>query len=248
MTVAAQRDSRLDLAANLTRAAGGPVRTDCHLTKCTPAVMLGPAGWPRSARCPRDRRSRAPLAIRRHGDGPADSAHWQARTSVTAPDPQTVRRWRRSTRNRASPDPPHCTPAETTVAIRSGDPARQRAARQTAHGQWLVSNARRRPEKKAVRYIGGQLRSGDQRHGDGLSDSTALTAIHPQPCQSGPTQLHARRDDSGDTGRRSGTPTSSPADAPRPTAEYWLGACGVTGTSRTGQGRWRRGGIRPGRA
>jgi hypothetical protein len=135
--VAAQRDSRLDLVANLTRAAGGPVWAGCRLTICTPAVILGPAGWPRSARYPRDRRSRAPLAIRHHGDGPADSA--KARTSATAP-----------------------------------------AARP--------------------------------------SDSTALAAIHPQPCQPGPAPLHARGDDSGDTGRRSGTPTGSPADGPWPTA------------------------------
>jgi hypothetical protein len=39
-TVAAHRGSRLDLAANLTRRPGGPVRADCHLTKCASAVML----------------------------------------------------------------------------------------------------------------------------------------------------------------------------------------------------------------
>jgi hypothetical protein len=39
-TVAAHPGSRLDLAANLTRRPGGPVRAECHLAKCASAVML----------------------------------------------------------------------------------------------------------------------------------------------------------------------------------------------------------------
>jgi DNA-binding transcriptional LysR family regulator len=48
------------------------------------------------------------------------------------------------------------------------------------------------------------------------SEYTALSAIHPQPCQPEPAPLHAREDDSGDTGRRSSTP--SPTDQPWPMA------------------------------
>ncbi len=47
----------------------------------------------------------------------------------------------------------------------------------------------------------------DLHTGAGPSDRTALTAIHPQPCQPGPAPLHARRNDSGDTGPlRAGDP------------------------------------------
>ncbi len=133
LTVAALRGSLHSLATNLTRSPRGPARADCHLARRASTVKLT-AGRPRSVGRPHDRRGRAPLAIRHHGDGQVNSAR----------------------------------------------------ARAQHHGS--------RPSSKG----------------------TALTAIHPQQYQPEPAPLHAREDDSGDTGRRSSTPPSSPADGPWP--------------------------------
>ncbi len=123
-------------------------------------------------------RQRAALAIR-HTVTAQLSAHLRGPAPTVAGPPRyTVQSAIHARQHQPEPAPLH--PTRTTVTIRAGDLARRYAARLDTHGQWLVGNARRRPEKshrgEMHRGAGLSLR-GDERRSEVLTRGAGSTQL-----------------------------------------------------------------------